>query len=242
MCNIKGHIVKFCRSPKKAEWLKERQRRDDDRKRSRRDDSDEESDRGRSQSRNRFERSNSRGRSPSAGRSQKYRSRPSDRDRSVSRERSNSVERDNSSGRRKQLKASDDPWSSVKGRRRDSDSEESNMVFYEEWEGETKIHIANMTVFRNEDKDEWVCVDSGSNQIVLKSSAGLEDFIAAVNAYLKTAQAGAELSIAGRGRIGKARVLHVPDASANLMSTNAMTLCGVNVFFGADNPEDPTTV
>ena len=231
MCKIKGHIVKNCRSPLKAEWIKKRQRQNNrkDNKRGRRN-SDEDSDRGRTTSRNHNERSNSRGRSSSSGRGEKYYPRSSDRDRSVSRGRSPSSDRD-STNRRKSFKESDDPWSSAKkGRRQDSDSEESNMIFEEEWEGNTRISMANMTIFHDEDKNEWVCIDSGSNQVILTSSCGISEFLDAINAYLRTAQAGAQLVIASRGLIGNARVLHVPNASANIISTRALNSSGAKVI------------
>ena len=93
-----------------------------------------------------------------------------------------------------------------------------------------------------QDKNKWVCIDSGSNQVILTSSCGIAEFLDAINAYLRTAQAGAQLVIAGRGRIGNARVLHVPDASANLISTRALNLSGAKVIFGATDPDDPTTL
>ena len=79
---------------------------------------------------------------------------------------------------------------------------------------------------------ELVCIDSGCNKLTLIESNGVEGYAEALNSFLRTAQAAARLQIAGRGRIGVLAVMHIPGATANLMSTNSIVLSEFSIEIG----------
>ena len=89
-------------------------------------------------------------------------------------------------------------------------SSESNMVWgHEEWVGGPRPDL--------------VCMDSGCNRIILVDLNDLTNYrLEPENSFLATAQAGANLVIVGRGRVGNNAVLHIPVATSNLMSTYSM--------------------
>ena len=57
------------------------------------------------------------------------------------------------------------------------------------------------------------------------------------HSFLRTAQAGANLVIVGRGHVGNNAVLHIPDATTNLMSTNSIVFNQCQIVLGFDEDE-----
>ena len=78
---------------------------------------------------------------------------------------------------------------------------------------------------------DLVCVDSGCNRVILVEADDIMEYVEAINSFLRTAQAVARLQIAGRGRIGVTSVMHIPGATANLMSTKSIirSECGIEI-------------
>ena len=58
------------------------------------------------------------------------------------------------------------------------------------------------------------------------------------NSFLATAQAGANLVIVGRGRVGNNAVLHIPGATTNLMSTHAIVFNQCQIVLGYDEENE----
>ena len=79
-----------------------------------------------------------------------------------------------------------------------------------------------------------MCVDSGCNRVILVSEEGVAHYRRATKSFLRTAQVEGRLKIEGRGKIGTHDVLHVSDASANLMSTRSIVLNQCRVEMGYD--------
>ena len=97
------------------------------------------------------------------------------------------------------------------------DSNESYMLWEEEIDGE-RVGVALQAAAA----PDLVCVDSGCNRVILVEADDIMEYVAAINSFLRTAQAVARLQIAGRGRIGVTSVMHIPGATANLMSTKSI--------------------
>ena len=66
---------------------------------------------------------------------------------------------------------------------------------------------------------DLVCIDSGCNRVILVDADGVDEYVTATNKFLRTAQADARLKIQGRG---DCPILHIPAATANLMSTRSI--------------------
>ena len=79
------------------------------------------------------------------------------------------------------------------------------------------------------------CVDTGCNRVIMIDLTNIVDYQPAIDAYLRTAQAQAQLAIAGRGIIGECSVLHIPDASANLMSSKSIVEKESQICIGQDS-------
>ena len=75
-------------------------------------------------------------------------------------------------------------------------SAESFMVRYEAWKGD-KIAIAFNVQFK--DMSDWVCIDSGTNKLILMNNSGWNSYTHVVDEFLKTASEGGQLAIEGRG-------------------------------------------
>ena len=58
------------------------------------------------------------------------------------------------------------------------------------------------------------------------------------NSFMCTVQAGANLVIIGRGRIGNNSVLYIPDATTNLMSTNSIVFNQCQIILGYDEEDE----
>ena len=106
-------------------------------------------------------------------------------------------------------------------------SSESNMVF-EELELGSRVGVA----MHAGAPPDMVCIDTGCNRVILIEGEYIEKYKGAQNAVLKTATYGAHMRIAGRGSIGESSVLHVPDASANLMSSRSIAEKGCRIVLG----------
>ena len=103
------------------------------------------------------------------------------------------------------------------------------MVF-EEFEGG---HRVGMAMHAGASPD-LVCEDTGCNRVILIDMDDMVDYQPAINAYLRTAQSQAQLTIAGRGMIGECSVLHIPAASANLMSSKSIVEKECQIIIGQD--------
>ena len=79
---------------------------------------------------------------------------------------------------------------------------------------------------------DLVCMDSGCNRVILIDADGISEYVAAIRSFLRTAQAAARFEIAGQGKIGECPVLHIPGATANLMSTKSIVQQQCQVLFG----------
>ena len=83
-----------------------------------------------------------------------------------------------------------------------------------------------------------VCVDSGSNRLVLIERDGITHYEPAVNRTLGTIEAHAALIVEGIGRLGICNdAMHVPNASANLLPTYLMSDAECIVSFGKHKGE-----
>ena len=213
-CKKVGHLVKDCRNKEvKDAWLAKK-----DKKRSYDEDSEEP--RGRKQDRHPRERSGFR--ENSRGRSQ-------ERERSPSRERSSRDHPNNRyKSKKKKFTKSSKSWMSSDGEDLDSgdDSAESYMLWEEEINGE-RVGVALQAAA----VPDLVCVDSGCNRVILVEADDIMEYVEAINSFLRTAQAVARLQIAGRGRIGVTSVMHIPGATAILMSTKSIirSECGIEI-------------
>ena len=118
------------------------------------------------------------------------------------------------------------------GERIDDDSDVSMMIV-EEYEGDRRISIAFLAGAGN----DWICIDSGCNRLILIDPNGILYYVGISNGYLRTAQNDGRLTIMGRGVIGVCQnVLHCPDAAANLMPASLIAMCGATVKLGATGP------
>ena len=97
----------------------------------------------------------------------------------------------------------------------DDYSSESNMAF-EEFVGGERVGVALHAGAR----PNLVCIDTGCNRIILIDNNDIDDYREVIDAFLRNAQSEARLVIEGHGRIGESAVLHIPGATANLMSTH----------------------
>ena len=71
---------------------------------------------------------------------------------------------------------------------------------------------------------DMVCIDSGSNRLVLLENDGMTGYQQVHGRTLGTIQASAALVIEGVGRLGiLPNAMHVPKASANLLPTDLMS-------------------
>jgi len=225
VCEKKGHLVKDCNDPRKEEWIRNRQNRDDRNNNSER--------RGRSRDRNPRERSRER----SASRDRGHRGSSGDRDRrghsrERSRDRDGSADRSNFNKSRKSNKA----WMSESGDQIDSDGD-SNML-YEELNGE-RVDAA----FHADVAFDLACVDSGCNKLVLQQRPEMREasYVPSVNRFLRTASAGTQLAIVGMGLLDNqngsvTEYKYCPDASANLIPTLAITKTGAHIHIFFDRP------
>lgn len=223
VCDKIGHLVKDCRDSRKEAWIANRRRPKNDKRRNKHEDSD--SDRGRPRDRKRSERSDSRGSSRDDSRSR-------DRSRDRERDRSNSRDRDNRPRKKDKSRAwMDSDGESLNG----SDSSESNML--EEFV--SGVAMRAVCLVRRRD---LVCIDSGSNRLVLIERARINHYHQVAGETLGTASDSATLAIVGRGIIGFClNVLHCPSASANLISTQTILRCGGKTVIDCDHPEDSST-
>ena len=63
-------------------------------------------------------------------------------------------------------------------------STESYMVRYEVWKGD-KIAVAFNVQFK--DMRDWVCIDSGTNKLILMNNSGWNTYTRVIDEFLKTA-------------------------------------------------------
>jgi hypothetical protein len=210
VCKKKGYLVKDCRDPRKAEWIRNRRKRDTS------PDS-----RGRNRDRHPRERSNER--SPSRERGQ---TRGSDRDRGRSSERDHSSDSRESRVDRSHFDKSKSKksksWMSADGDQID----EVNMVGAEMLKG-VRVDAAFATITG----PDLVCVDSGCNKIILmdvpEDQNGRTTYVESEvddDRYLVTAARNGRLDIAGQGIFDNNKGVyheykHCPEAAANLMPT-----------------------
>ena len=118
-------------------------------------------------------------------------------------------------------------------------SAESYMVRYEVWKGD-KIAVAFNVQFK--DMRDWVCIDSGTNKLILMDNSGWNTYHGVIDEFLKTASEGGKLAIEGRGKIGVCDdALHCPNASANLIPVDLINMCGTTITFGMHHPNDLAT-
>ena len=75
-------------------------------------------------------------------------------------------------------------------------------------------------------------MDTGCNRIILIDKNDIVDYQDAIDSFLRTAQADAQLVIAGRGKIGDCSVLHIPTATANLMSSRSIVINRCRIELG----------
>ena len=77
------------------------------------------------------------------------------------------------------------------------------------------------------------CIDSGTNRLILIENSNWDSYRKVDNECLRTAAKGGTLAIIGRGVIGQCQdVLHCPSASANLIPTDLIAICGGTVMIG----------
>jgi len=226
-CKRVGHLVKNCRDKKKRDaWLAEREQKQDKKA---------EESRGRKHSRDSYERSDSRysrdrGRSNSRDRSEDRH-----RERSHSRERSNSRERDDwrDAKKKKSSSKSKTAWMNSDGEQTEDDSDSSYPCFevFDYLDGERiglALH-ANM-------KADMVCIDSGSNRLVLISCEDVTEYVPVHGRTLGTINSADSLKVEGIGKLGICEAaMHVPNASANLLPTDVMSDAGCTTSFGKED-------
>ena len=111
---------------------------------------------------------------------------------------------------------------------RDGDNSSEGYMLWEEEVDRQRVRLASQAAAAL----ELVCIDSGCNRLILMDAEGVDDHAAALNSYLRTAQATARLQIVGRGRIGTSAVMIIPDATANLMSTKSISANQCSIEFG----------
>ena len=89
---------------------------------------------------------------------------------------------------------------------------------------------------------DWVCIDSGTNKLILMDNSGWNTYLGVIDEFLKTASEGGKLAIEGRGKIGVCDdALHCPNTSANLIPVDLINMCGTTITFGMHHPNDPAT-
>ena len=226
-----GHLVKDCRNKEtKDAWLAKREKRQSHR------GDDDDSSRGRKHERQPRERSDSS--DDSRGKSQER-----DRGRSSSRKRSNGRDRPNDRDFKKKKKTSQ-KWMSSDGEDL-SDGDDSADGFmvggeveeiedeHEEVEGDRVARALQTGAAL-----DLVGIDSGCNRVILLDADVISEYIAAIKSFLRTAQAEARLKIEGRGKIGDCSVLHIPGATANLMSTKSIVINQCQVILGYDSDDN----
>ena len=79
---------------------------------------------------------------------------------------------------------------------------------YEAWKGD-KIAIAFNVQFK--DMSDWMCIDSGTNKLILMNNSGWNSYTHVVDEFLRTASEGGQLAIEGRGSIGVCRDATFPE-------------------------------
>ena len=82
-----------------------------------------------------------------------------------------------------------------------------------------------------------VCIDTGCNRIILIDNHDIDDYKVAIDAFLRTVQAEALLVREGHGRIGENAVLHIPGATANLLSTHSIVINQCQIILGYDEDD-----
>ena len=85
---------------------------------------------------------------------------------------------------------------------------------------------------------DMVCMDSGCNRVILIDASEISEYTTAIRSFLRTAQVDARLKIEGRGKIGDCKILHIPGATANLMSTHSIVINQCQVIMGYDVDEN----
>ena len=163
-CKRPGHKVAGCHDKKaKAAWISEREAKNQ----SKRDYDSEDNREGRKKHRDRNERSDSRRNS-------------SDRDNN----RSRSNDRSEKKKKKQSHPRSRDSWMNFDGEDLDQSdgSTESYMVRYEVWKGD-KLAVAFNVQFK--DMRDWVCIDSGTNKLILMNNSGWNNYIRVIDEFLK---------------------------------------------------------
>ena len=88
-------------------------------------------------------------------------------------------------------------------------------------------------------RPDLVCMDSWCNRIILVDLNDLTNYrLEPENSFLATAQAGANLVIVGRGRVGNNAALHIPGATTNLMSTHSIAFNQCQIVLGYDEEDE----
>ena len=101
---------------------------------------------------------------------------------------------------------------------------------FKEWVGGQGVGVALQA-----GRPDLVCVDTGCNRIVLVDLNDIVNYLEEPeNSFLRTAQAGANLVIVGRGRVGNNAVLHILGATENLMSTHSIVFNKCRIVLGYD--------
>ena len=109
------------------------------------------------------------------------------------------------------------------------------MVRFIEWKVDRPVAF-NASLL---DMSDYVCIDSGTNKLILMSADEIEQYTSSPNTFLLTAEEGGKVEVRGRGAIGVCEdVLHCPGVSANLISTDIISLCGGKITMGARRPKD----
>ena len=94
---------------------------------------------------------------------------------------------------------------------------ESHMARFIEWKGGKAVAF-NVTLV---DMSDHVCIDSGTNKLILISADQIENYRLEDDTFLMTAEEGGKVKVKGRGSVGLCEdILHCPGVSANLMSTD----------------------